>query len=183
VQDDENSPEQRVRGVLDRAARYEAEGLVDPGGLAIADMLVGVLGETRLEVIRSMRDSAKAELTRWDELLEKELTSLGAVEDRPKDRRRKVVYFLRFGDVVKIGYTGNFSERMKNYGPHELLCVIKGDMDRERQIHALFRDDSAQGREWFRYTQRLQDFVDGMIERGWDIREKVLPFTPGLTLV
>lgn len=78
-----------------------------------------------------------------------------------------MIYFLRIKDMnnVKIGYTKSKSlKRLKAYNTHspfyhELLLFIEGDLDKEKELHQLFKD-SHDKREWFYLTEEILNFID-----------------------
>lgn len=84
--------------------------------------------------------------------------------EREQDRSHHRVYFIRCGDYVKIGVTGNIEGRLKalqtaNALLLELLTHIPGSYEDEHRLHAQFaalhhRD------EWFRYEAELREYVE-----------------------
>lgn len=86
--------------------------------------------------------------------------------------RQPVVYFIRSGDLIKIGTTVCLPGRigaLATHGPEqpELLLAVPGDHTQERQVHALFRGDRVRG-EWFRPSEQLLAFIAERMEQ--DIR-------------
>lgn len=66
------------------------------------------------------------------------------------------VYYLWVGGLVKIGYTKNIDQRMRQYPPNSVLLAIHpGTMRTERQMHSMFFNSIAKGKEWFDITPRL----------------------------
>jgi hypothetical protein len=80
----------------------------------------------------------------------------GRTEPEPKRRRkpRHVVYFLRFGDRVKIGTSGNLIERLREVPHDEVIGTIPGNATVEREWHARWADLRIKG-EWFHATPEL----------------------------
>lgn len=79
----------------------------------------------------------------------------------------EVVYYLRIGDLVKIGTTINLAMRLRNYPPHtELLAVEPGGREIEavrlRQFNALL----ASRVEWFHYREPLISHVSSLRSGG-----------------
>jgi hypothetical protein len=75
--------------------------------------------------------------------------------------KRSLVYYVQLGDLIKIGYTANFSQRMKNYPPHRrVLAVERGNMRLEEQRHRQFRAHLAEGNEWFRPAPDLIEHIN-----------------------
>lgn len=91
---------------------------------------------------------------------------------RPVPDAQPVVYFIRSGDLIKIGTTVCMPSRLVALAtnapePLQILLVVAGDHTQEHQVHALFRDDRVRG-EWFRPSQALMEFIDGLQDQ--DIR-------------
>lgn len=75
---------------------------------------------------------------------------------RPSTRTADVVYYLKFGDRVKIGTTGNLPERIKAIPHDEILAVEPGDLTRERGRHRMFAELRIDPhKEWFNIDDRL----------------------------
>lgn len=91
---------------------------------------------------------------------------------RPVPDTQPVVYFIRSGELIKIGTSENLPSRYSTFatsGPEqpEILLVIAGDHTQERQVHALFAADRVRG-EWFRPSDALMAFIDDLQDQ--DIR-------------
>lgn len=74
-----------------------------------------------------------------------------------------MVYFIRCGRFVKIGTSENATARMSNLQSAnptklELLAELTGGPKLEKWFHAHFREHRA-GREWFRYSSPIHQFV------------------------
>lgn len=81
-------------------------------------------------------------------------------DQRAEQRAREdpKVYFLRFGDRVKIGYTGNLAQRLRALPHDELLGTIPGDESTEWDLHERFAHLRIKG-EWFRAEPELLEFI------------------------
>jgi hypothetical protein len=79
------------------------------------------------------------------------LTTLPQYVPRPTDG---VVYFIRFRDSVKIGFSINFAKRVLAHPCDEILGTIPGTMNADIRIHG----------EWFHATPDLLDWVAGVVE-------------------
>jgi hypothetical protein len=95
-----------------------------------------------------------------------------AVAARPPRPRQPVVYFVRCGDLIKIGTTICLPSRLDTFAtdaphPPEVLLVVAGGRTEERQVHALFADERVRG-EWFRPSGRLMRFIGDRLDS--DIR-------------
>ena len=74
------------------------------------------------------------------------------------------VYFLRDGDLVKIGYASSVNKRISKLqigsGRHlTLIGAVPGGRDVERFIHWQFRKHRIRG-EWFRIEGALAAFIE-----------------------
>lgn len=68
------------------------------------------------------------------------------------------VYFVRFADRIKIGWSGNPTRRFRNIPHDEVMAVIPGTMDDEHSYHNRFAALRVHG-EWFRADRTLVDFI------------------------
>lgn len=79
-----------------------------------------------------------------------------SIPDRKRHPRTDVVYYLAFGDRIKIGTTSNLPTRLRALPVDELLAIEPGNESRERQRHATFQQSLVPGQqEWFRRTDDL----------------------------
>ena len=69
--------------------------------------------------------------------------------------RVDVVYYLRFGDRVKIGTTFNPRRRFSALLHEEVLAFELGDRAVEQRRHLEFTDDRLGTSEWFALSPRL----------------------------
>lgn len=69
-----------------------------------------------------------------------------------------VVYYLRFGDRIKIGTTSDLRSRLAALPPGDLLAIEPGTYDLERQRHTQFALHHLAG-EWFQDGAALQDHI------------------------
>lgn len=69
-----------------------------------------------------------------------------------------VVYIVKLGDRVKIGFTTNLDQRMRDIPHEEILAVVPGTMDDEKRCHAAFAHLRVAG-EWFRAEPELLAFA------------------------
>lgn len=75
-----------------------------------------------------------------------------------------MIYFIRSGEYVKIGYSDNPLGRLRqvqtgNPIEAELLAVCPGGKDDEAAIHGAFQQHRVSG-EWFRATPRLDALIE-----------------------
>lgn len=97
---------------------------------------------------------------------EQELTELGLKQVGGHviaERQHPVVYFLRAGDLVKIGTTVDLVARMKAFNLPTLvvLATEPGYHARERELHQQF-SDLRHEREWFRLEEPLVGYINGI---------------------
>ena len=79
--------------------------------------------------------------------------------------RVDVVYYLRFGDRIKIGTSRNPRGRLAQLRFDELLAFERGDRSLEQERHAQFADARYPGSEWFHSHKELTDHIR-MLARG-----------------
>ncbi len=72
----------------------------------------------------------------------------------PRDHHRRVVYYMRLGDLVKIGTSVNIRARYESIHPQGIDAVEFGDRALETARHRQFVDDH-QHAEWFRRSPQL----------------------------
>lgn len=65
-----------------------------------------------------------------------------------------VVYYMRIGNRIKIGYSNNLAKRLAAINPEELMAFEFGDNTLEYTRHLQFRDLRTHG-EWFRHEHPL----------------------------
>lgn len=78
--------------------------------------------------------------------------------------RVDVVYYLRFGDRIKIGTSARPRRRLAAIWHDELLAFELGDRLVERRRHAQFADDRFDRTEWFRRSPALSAHVAALAE-------------------
>ncbi|MDP3940647.1 MAG: GIY-YIG nuclease family protein [Deltaproteobacteria bacterium] len=80
--------------------------------------------------------------------------------------RKNVVYFLRCGDFIKIGWSKEFGRRIKalsTSSPYdiELITTIDGSPKLERELHKRFSSHHHRN-EWFRLEGELAYYIAGL---------------------
>jgi hypothetical protein len=85
-----------------------------------------------------------------------------------RKREAAVVYFLRCGNFVKIGYSYDPRKRIEKiqiWSPHdcELMGIAAGGPALEKTLHKEFSADRHRG-EWFRLTDRLLAEIQRLCE-------------------
>jgi hypothetical protein len=72
------------------------------------------------------------------------------------------VYFIRFSDRIKIGWSGDPQQRIRALPHDEVLAIIPGTIAEERQYHFRFHYLRVYG-EWFRAERDLTDFIATLV--------------------
>jgi hypothetical protein len=80
------------------------------------------------------------------------------VDDELPPPRVDVVYYLRYGDRVKIGTTANPRQRVARIWHDELLAFEPGDRRLEQRRHAEFAAHRLGG-EWFRLSPEVSEHI------------------------
>jgi hypothetical protein len=76
-----------------------------------------------------------------------------------------LVYYVAIGEHIKIGFSRDVRQRMRQYPPHrKLLAVEPGSMTLEHQRLREFAEYLDSGNEWFRMGSRLMDHIQGLRE-------------------
>jgi len=70
-----------------------------------------------------------------------------------------LVYFIKFSERIKIGFSTNVENRMKNLPHDEILALIPGTVSDEQALHKKFDAIRITG-EWFANDPRLTDFIE-----------------------
>ena len=72
-------------------------------------------------------------------------------------RRPGIVYYMRFGDRIKIGFTTDLRARALNVPNDEVVAAQPGTMRDERDLHQRFADILVEGQnEWFHNNADLE---------------------------
>lgn len=80
---------------------------------------------------------------------------------RSPDAHAPIVYYLRFGDRIKIGTTRNLPKRLAAVPHDEVLATELGDFQVEGSRHRQFQHLRIKG-EWFQPAQDLLDHIEGV---------------------
>lgn len=107
-----------------------------------------------------------AALTARRERMERRQAEIAANSPSPDEwpRKRSVVYYVRIGDHVKIGYTTILPARIGQLRVDRdaLMAVEAGWRDKEAERHAQFADERVGRREDFNPSRRLLTFIDAL---------------------
>lgn len=83
-----------------------------------------------------------------------------AEERASAPEKRSIVYFVRFGDRVKIGTTTNPRIRFGALPFDEILATFPGDRSTEQLLHRRFASlRLTKTGEWFRDDPQIRDFI------------------------
>ena len=77
---------------------------------------------------------------------------------------KNMIYLIKNRNYLKIGYSNNIEERLKNYNIHnpnyELLAIRDGTREFETFLHNRFKNLQVKG-EWFLYSEDIvNDFLN-----------------------
>lgn len=82
-----------------------------------------------------------------------------------------LVYYLGFGDRIKIGTTTDLNQRLQSIPHDELLAFERGSRALERRRHRQFAADLVPGqREWFHRSPDLDFHVADLARGIGDVR-------------
>ena len=86
-----------------------------------------------------------------------------APEPKPEPQREEVVYYVQIGGHIKIGWTGQLEQRMRQYPPNsQLLAVHPGTRADERALHKRFAVHRSHGQEWYPLVPVVLDHIKRM---------------------
>lgn len=117
-------------------------------------LLDGLVGQARTDVLRRLADG----LLREHESSERKVRERMHRANVPIG---EVIYYLRFGDRVKIGTTQNLARRLANLPHDELLAIEPGGRDIEKIRHEQFVHLHSTG-EWFRIDDQMLEHIAGL---------------------
>lgn len=71
------------------------------------------------------------------------------------------IYFIRIGELIKVGWTRDMWSRLKSYGASaELLVCYPGTRDDETNLHRQLTPARAKGREWYHDGDVIAGFIE-----------------------
>lgn len=89
-----------------------------------------------------------------------------AARSARRARQQGQIYYLRVGDLVKVGYTADLRQRLRDYPPDaKLLAVEPGTRTHEAQLHRKFRHLLAGRAEWYRAGLDLMHHIAAVRDR------------------
>jgi hypothetical protein len=85
---------------------------------------------------------------------------LDADNERVEKQNKHTVYYIRVGDLIKIGCTVNLSARLRSYPPaSQILATERGGWKLEQQRHDQFAALRADRLEWYHPAPALLDHI------------------------
>lgn len=70
------------------------------------------------------------------------------------------IYFIRLGDLVKVGWSSQLHKRLKSYGASaELLAHYPAFRSDETHLHQQLKPSRAKGREWYHDDSTIRLYV------------------------
>jgi hypothetical protein len=119
------------------------------------DMPFAICARHAIQVYRRLHEMVGEVKGKHHEYPELHDAVVGAVRDERLALRHSV-YYVRVGDLIKIGKTTQLRQRLLNYPPgSELLGVEYGSGDIEAMRLHQFRHLLAERKEWFRPGEDL----------------------------
>lgn len=79
-----------------------------------------------------------------------------AVKHEPK--HAGLVYFIKFGNRIKIGFTTNLAQRLTQLPHDEVLVTVAGSFSTEKRLHNKFKHLRVVG-EWFEAAPELLEYT------------------------
>lgn len=104
---------------------------------------------------------------RWDGAVRDYVSTLHGTFTPPRAVKQPLagwVYFIRFGDRVKVGYTTNPDSRLRDLPHEEVIGIVPGTRADEQAWHRLLADFHVVG-EWFRAEPALLAQLRNVVSR------------------
>lgn len=149
---------QKLGIVLGDSIHSRTDDAVIRAGFSIAGMRMAKIAEWGIDLTpenrRAVDARAALDFEQRDEMVRKVI-----VDDEPATG--EVVYYMRFGDRVKIGYSANLARRLTAIPNDELLATEAGTRTVEAARHRQFRELRLTG-EWFQHAEPLVSHIEGL---------------------
>lgn len=143
------------------------------------DMWLKIEVEKKLEAEHERhRIQTEAAKARYDDLQEQKRMEQEALkaewrrqaEEEERIMRSKnrpgMIYYLRVGALIKIGFSSYLDERLRAYPPDsKVLAVHPGTPEVERQVHNKFFNHLSHGREWFTPSPEIEQHIKAIHEQ------------------
>lgn len=168
----------RVCSVHQRRLVEIMERHVKPGSPLIQRVVSRRTAPEPAEVAERIREKVDVEteilrLRRELGSLKAQIGSAKSNLDRKKSPRVGVVYFLKSNGFMKIGWTSDLDQRLKQYDPDARVLAVKpGTKKDETALHKKFAHLKTHRREWFGITPQVMEEVERTVrEHGEPPRE------------
>jgi hypothetical protein len=123
------------------------------------DMPFPICARHAISLYRYMHEMVTEVRTNYREHMDVHHAMLDEVHAQTNTAQHRV-YYLRVGDMIKIGVTTQLDRRVASYPPgSELLAVERGGLDLEARRHAQFSHLLVGRKEWFRPGPDLLDHI------------------------
>lgn len=127
-------------------------------GFSIAGMRMAQIAEWGIDLTPEQRRIIDTRAAEDFEQRDVKVRQIVAVDEPAAG---EMVYYMRFGDRVKIGYTTNLTSRLKAVPNDELLATEPGTRAVEAARHRQFRELRLTG-EWFDHVEPLIGHIEGL---------------------
>lgn len=95
-----------------------------------------------------------------------------AADAKHDPHHRPIVYYIRFGDRIKIGTSASFRKRLESLPYDEVLGIELGGVALEGRRHAQFKAERITG-EWFKASPRLVLHARSLMDDGATWQERL----------
>lgn len=112
----------------------------------------------------ALERAAQERRTQWLDELVANRPDKPKPESKPEPERDPVVYYVQIMSHIKIGWTGNLEQRMRQFPPNsQLLAVHPGSRKDEAAIHKRFAHIRSHGREWYPLVPQLLEHIRNVV--------------------
>jgi hypothetical protein len=143
--------------------RKTGADIVDPLDPAFGEIVAAALELSRFGYSPNDPDVARRAIIvggrRWKEKEDERRAACERVASLQPHEGAELVYYMRIGNRVKIGTTGNLKSRLSTINPEELMATEPGGRERERARHDQFKELRTHG-EWFRLEEPLVSYME-----------------------
>lgn len=121
--------------------------------------------------VKKEAEARTAEISYQLRLKEQHIRYLKSMIDRANTTKRPpategVVYYLRSGAYIKIGWTSDLDKRMRAYAPDSVLLAVEpGTRKDEQRRHKMFAAHRTHGREWYALVPSLTHHIEQTIAK------------------
>lgn len=147
---------------------YEASRLCDTHAAHVTKIVDEVRAHEEAEH-RAIREAElerlQAQADRLDALFNEQRAKLAVHKPkREEPAPQPVIYYVQIMSHIKIGWTSNLTNRMRQFPPNsQLLAVHPGTRKDEAAIHKRFAHVRSHGREWYPLVPQLLEHIDRVV--------------------